>query len=197
MYLLLQSNPPIGPVDSYRPMDWLVIAMVTLAICYLLLRNTAKRSRRDPLTDSTPRLSLAQQRATERAMESLLVELSEMSRKISGQLDTRAARLEALLREADEKIEQLRAAQAGEPLPSPPPDPIPLHPAAVPLPRPPRRTAGDDRPALRIAQPEPAVDPRHAEVYRLADQGLAPGQIAQQLDRPSGEIELILALRST
>jgi hypothetical protein len=41
-----------------------------------------------------------------------------------------------------------------------------------------------------------AVDPRHAEVYRLADQGQTPQQIAQRLGRPSGEIELILALRA-
>jgi DNA-binding NarL/FixJ family response regulator len=45
--------------------------------------------------------------------------------------------------------------------------------------------------------PEPAdVDPRHAEVYALADQGRTPPEIAQQLGRPHGEVELILALRT-
>ena len=39
-------------------------------------------------------------------------------------------------------------------------------------------------------------DPRHAAVYRLADQGRSSPQIAAELVRPSGEIELILALRN-
>jgi hypothetical protein len=38
-------------------------------------------------------------------------------------------------------------------------------------------------------------DARHAGVYELADAGMPAGQIAQRLARPSGEIELILALR--
>jgi hypothetical protein len=39
------------------------------------------------------------------------------------------------------------------------------------------------------------IDPRHALVYALADQGRSFKDIAQELNRPSGEIELILALR--
>jgi DNA-binding NarL/FixJ family response regulator len=42
---------------------------------------------------------------------------------------------------------------------------------------------------------EQKMDPRHAQVYDLADEGLSPPEIARQLGRPSGEIELILALR--
>jgi hypothetical protein len=38
-------------------------------------------------------------------------------------------------------------------------------------------------------------DPRHAEVYALADQGLSARDVARRLGRPNGEIELILALR--
>jgi DNA-binding NarL/FixJ family response regulator len=48
---------------------------------------------------------------------------------------------------------------------------------------------------MRLIVPE-TIDPRHVEVYRLADQGQSPHQIAQRLNRPSGEIELILALRA-
>jgi DNA-binding NarL/FixJ family response regulator len=42
---------------------------------------------------------------------------------------------------------------------------------------------------------QPMIDPRHALVYALADQGRSCKDIAQELNRPSGEIELILALR--
>ena len=39
------------------------------------------------------------------------------------------------------------------------------------------------------------IDPRHAQIYALADQGHGPRDIARELGRPTGEIELILALR--
>jgi DNA-binding NarL/FixJ family response regulator len=180
------STAGAGTPSSYSGMDWLVLAMVTLAITYLLLRNSAKKKQRDPLDGGgiAGRMSLAQQRATERQMESLLVELSEMSRQISSQLDTRAAKLEALIREADEKIEQLQNARPDHgPTPS------------VQRRQPPMAEEEEERPPMRLVVPE-AVDPRHAEVYRLADQGQTPQQIAQRLGRPSGEIELILALRA-
>ncbi len=49
--------------------------------------------------------------------------------------------------------------------------------------------------ATPLQQVEPQIDPRHAEIYAWADQGRTPREIASQLGRPSGEIELILALR--
>jgi DNA-binding NarL/FixJ family response regulator len=91
-------------------------------------------------------------------------------------LDTRAAKLDALIREADEKIAaltDLRNRTNGTQL-------------------------GDQVPPNEPAPPKPNpydADPRHLEVYTLADQGQSPSQIAGQLNRPNGEIELILALR--
>lgn len=70
-----------------------------------------------------------------------------------------------LIREADEKIAAMKSP------PSAPP------------------------PRAEPAAPELPGDPRHAQVYALADQGRSSNEIAQQLHRPSGEIELILALR--
>jgi hypothetical protein len=48
-----------------------------------------------------------------------------------------------------------------------------------------------------VAPPPPSdrTDPRHERIYALADQGLSPRDIARELGRPTGEIELILALR--
>jgi hypothetical protein len=109
-------------------------------------------------------------------MSNLPVELSEMARQITAQLDTRAGKLELLIKEADEKIAALREA-------TPPTTALPY---AMPVEKPP----ADSEPAAR-------VDPAHAEVYTLADQGRSAREIAAQLSRPDGEIELILALRST
>lgn len=142
---------------------WLVWGMIALSICYIVLRPML-RKRRDPLERAALLPSLARQRAVERQMETLLVELSEMAAQITAQLDTRAARLEALIRDADERIATMNGSER------------------------PRQSA-----TLRSDESPP--DPRHAEVYALADQGRGPADIAAQLNRPSGEVELILALR--
>lgn len=156
---------------SEDPSRYLALAAGVLLLAYLLLRSKLKR--KDPLKKSSAAGMLSQQRGVERDMSQLLVELSSMARQITAQLDTRAAKLELLIQEADQKIEKLAALRAAG------------GPAASVYP-----SSGVFAPA-----DEPEVDPRHVEVYRLADGGRSAMQIAQQLERPSGEIELILALR--
>jgi len=133
------------------------------------------RKKKDPLT-SPKSASLAGQREIEKQMTDLIVDLEKMARQMTAQLDTRAARLEALIQEADARIATLRNMEGSSP----------------PTPR------------LRLAPPvEPATppseempDPRHVEIYDLAQNGHSAHQIAHRLGRPYGEIELILALRS-
>ena len=111
---------------------------------------------------SGPRNRLTEQKVVEREVSTLLSELAEMARQISSHLDSRSARLEDLIRQADARIERLEA--LGATAASPPIEP----------------TNGE---------------PTNNEVYALADQGCSAKEIAQRLDRPKGEIELILALR--
>jgi Family of unknown function (DUF6115) len=144
---------------------WAVIALAMLTVLYAVIRPLIRR--KDPLDKPPAFASLARQRSVERQMQNVLVELSEMARQITAQIDTRAAKLEALIREADEKIAAMKST------PSP----------ADPAPTPPDPASAS------------AIEPRHAQVYALADQGRSSTEIAQQLHRPSGEIELILALR--
>ena len=158
------------------PTEYIAPGIAVLAVAFVYYRSRMK-TKMDPLTRPPAFNSLAQQRSVERQMQNLLVELSEMARQVTAGLDTRAAKLDALIREADEKIAQLAslqqaaanqpAATAAEPL-APPPAPPPC-------------------------AYEP--DPRHVEIYTLADQGQTSSQIASRLNRPNGEIELILALR--
>lgn len=42
---------------------------------------------------------------------------------------------------------------------------------------------------------EPPADPQTIRIYRLADEGRSPMEIAQELDEHVGKVELILALR--
>ena len=148
--------------------------MVVATIYVAVIRPFFKK-KKDPLSRSPSGARLAQERSVERQMQNLLVELSEMARQISAQLDTRTAKLELLIREADEKIAALRSAGITRAEPN-----LFTAPEAV---------------SVEVTSPASTIDPRHAEIYSLADQGRPPLEIAQQLGRPSGEVELILALR--
>jgi propanediol dehydratase small subunit len=168
--LLLVTSSSQSGLEPFQ--KWALVIAAVLTIVYAVMRPM--RRRKDPLTTRKP-VSLAGQREVEKQMTDLIVELEKMARQMTAQLDTRAARLEALLREADERIATLRTlAEAG---------------------------AGAGRFRL-LAAPEPAApeaedmpDPRHMEIYELAQKGHSAHQIAQRLGRPYGEIELILALR--
>lgn len=162
-YLLdLQSLDPFQ--------KWTLICAAALTVLYVVMRPFKKR--KDPLARPAGALSLAGQREVEKQMTELLVELEQMARQMTAQLDTRAARLEALIREADVKIARLEAAGGSV------------------------SETGSSAAAHGPMSIVPPADPRHLEVYELADQGMSSRQIAQQLDRPHGEIDLILALRS-
>lgn len=144
-----------------------------LLVYMVFVRPKVNKQRRDPLVDQPFRASVAQQKHAEREMSNLLVELSEMARQITAQLDTRATKLELLIKQADERLEQLEARSSQQAPPSPwqlPPDGKPTTPTDV-------------------------VDARHAEIYALRDDGKSVDEIAHHLGRPNGEIELILALR--
>jgi hypothetical protein len=165
----------ISTLDT--PTRWLIIIAVLLTIFYAVMRPMRKK--KDPLARSTAAPSLASQRAVERDMTQLLVELSEMARQVTAQLDTRTKKLELLLKEADEKIAILKDASRNIPAAAGGNgSSAPLAPGSVPL-------------------PLQEIDKRHLEVYELSDQKLSSQQIASKLSRPRGEIDLILALRES
>ncbi len=163
--------------------NWPLLGMAVLALAYVVIRPMLRR-RTDPLEKPFSLKSLSQQRAVERSMQNLLVDLTEMARQISAQLDTRAAKLQALIDQADDRIRQLR-----DPHATPQSSDSTSHMRLVPG----DSTAADTR---AESSERPAIDPRHEQVYRLADEGSTACQIAARLNRPTGEVELILALRS-
>lgn len=160
---------PAEPLSSSQM--WVFIGLAMFALIYIAIVRPLMRKKSDPLERSSFD-SLSRHRGVERQMETLVVELSDMTRQIGAQLDTRAAKLEQLIQDADRRIETLQGMLQGNPRPIASP--------TVGLPEP---------------TPEPMPDPRHAEIYSLADQGNDANQIASRLDRPRGEVELILALR--
>jgi hypothetical protein len=162
-----------------------------LAIMMLLTISMRRRTQQRmqlPTTRARERLEeLTAQRNVRDEMEQLLGELQDLSRKINAQIDTKFAKLETAIRDADERIAELRRLSGVSPddagdQASPPP-------------------AGHERLSVVLgedAEPDAtdaASRTEHARVYAMADAGQSAVEIAQSLGRPTGEIELILSLR--
>jgi hypothetical protein len=173
------------PDESTYP---ILIGLGALILVYLTVLRPKMLNKKDPLDQPPAREKMEQQRALERDMQTLLVEYEQMIRNMTSQLDTRAAKLELLIKEADEKLAALRVANAGSTAAPSSESAAVMH-TEVAIAR-----ATDITPTPR--RDANAPDPRHAEVYALADQGLSARDVARQLGRPNGEVELILALRT-
>lgn len=119
------------------------------------------------------------------------VEMHETARELRGQLDSKISVLQHLIRDAAAETARLEAAlerAAKLDVANTRPAPPPAAPAAAA-----RQLAARSR-----SMPEAAASPtsrRYAEIYALADSGLASAAIATRVGSPIGEIELILGLR--
>jgi hypothetical protein len=158
--------------------QWALIALAVATIFYATVIRPAMKRKKDPLAYKPIAGSLTKERTVERQMQNLLVELSEMTRQITAQLDTRSQKLQLLIQDADERIAALQKLERQGTAPRT----EPVWANASPAPQ-------------RIAPPPEPVDEQHQRVYTLADRGLSAGEIAKELNQPRGEVELILALR--
>ena len=192
---------------------YILMGLSAVFLLYIAAKPFFTRKRRDPLVEAPTRMGLSQQKSLDREMQNLLVELHEMARKMSAQIDTRAAKLEVLIQQADQRMEMLRQLNQ---IASGDSD----------------MTQSTTRPPMRLVRAEETVaevaenisrslaneiqagrsgsnasdrsasysnvetpDDRYRAIYDLADSGMTAQVIAQRLSRPTGEIELILALR--
>ena len=199
--LLPSAVSPHILADANPWTQWVIVAAIVAGTAIILLKSKY-RPKKDPLTRSPESGSLAQHRSVERQMQSLLVELSEMSRQVTAGLDTRAAKLDALIREADDKIAQLSSLRNGNGVAES------IHAHAAAGPRFDMRDDEDRAKSAAVVEPRFAAgsfateasaydpDPRHAQIYMMADEGHSAAEIATRLQRPAGEIQLILALRA-
>ena len=160
-------------------MVMLAVGMVGLIVLLGSTRRRVRRSQQSSEVSVRERYAeLQHEGSASRDVESVMRELDQLSRQIHGRLDTKLAKLEAVIRDADERIDRLsrlaRAAKGAGTVD------VTLDPEA-PLVTNPRGS-------------ENATTP-HADVYRLADGGCLPIEIAKTLGRTTGEVELILSLR--
>mgnify|MGYP000240558463 CR=1 FL=1 len=142
--------------------------------------------------------------ASRNRIEQLMADAEELTRRLAAHMDNKAAHLEALLTQTEARIAELESllAHASK---SPSSD---SHTPGTAAPgtgyaghaghtavQPHAQHAQTGSDAQLLADREPALDPFHRRVYVLADQGQSSIDIARQLDRPTGQIELVLALR--
>jgi len=179
--------------NAANGMMMLLLVLCAVVIMIVLLRRQQFRStsRRDMARDHVARIR--EQRGLHQSMDELLLQLEDMSRRIGAQVDTKFAKLETVIRDADERIARLEAILGQSDTKEKSRKPR----RAASRRDTPVKSAPDPAPPS-IGKPAPAIentDPRFAHVYALADGGTTPIEIAKQLDMPLGEVELILNLR--
>jgi hypothetical protein len=153
-----------------------MVALLLAAIAAFLLLTGLRRRQRDRSARSalpSPRLAKEPlnpdgKEKLRRDLENLIGELQDLSRKISAEMDTRFAKLEAAIRDADRRIAVLNRLSREM----------------------------DEKTGRTPSEPEDH-DARYAVIYELADAGFSCVDIAKDLGKTPGEIELILNLRRT
>ncbi|MBK7405384.1 MAG: hypothetical protein IPJ41_12310 [Phycisphaerales bacterium] len=170
---------PLAPLQQKLSMGLIGIGSILLMVFVfrILWRNRGPKAkaaaaarRQAPRPQPTPAgLHPAHDR-----LEQTMADAEELTRRLAAILDNKAARIEALIADADDRVAKLSNA-----LSTPAPTPVRERPAET---------------ARATLEPE-RLDPFHRRVYELADQGLSPIDIARRIDKPTGQVELILALR--
>ena len=195
LLILAQTAPTEETNNSPSAFKPYILLLGILIIAYFLLRNTRRKiarnqqrnnlSARERIAQTTRKTQVRDQ------ISELMAELAELSRQINGQLDTRMAKLEILLQEADKMIKNLQY--------------LTKNGKKSPFPNKSDSVAGlaeqffkshntsETNSAAATNSIEENEETR--EILSLAEKGDSPVNIAQKLHRPVGEIELILALQ--
>jgi hypothetical protein len=171
-------------------MTTLLLVLCGIVIMIVLLRRHQFRSAtgRDMAREQLARIR--DQNKLRNSLDELLVQLEEASRRVGAQLDTKFAKLETVIRDADDRLARLEHA-LGPLGDRPAQTPASAEPAAR---RAQGRGGGRDRVPSDDTTSGPG-DPRFQRVCELVDAGATPIQAAEELGMPLGEVELILNLR--
>ncbi|MEM1329978.1 MAG: hypothetical protein AAGG07_05405 [Planctomycetota bacterium] len=204
LMLIPGALPPPGTGEEGSALRDLVPAALMLVAVVMIMTSLikrrsktksvggpAERAAHQPWHDTKQRLDDIRSAARGReSLETVMADCEELAQRMASIMEAKAARLETLIADADERLAKLERSEQRGATPSL---------AAEPEVRLPRRThSGDQRPEPPTSPAAPEPD-QHGDmrqrIYDLADQGLSPVQIAQRTSQPTGQVELVLALR--
>jgi TolA-binding protein len=182
-----------------------VIVLCATTVMLMLLRRRQFRTAtgRDLAREQMARLR--DQRDIRSSMDELMLQLEDLQRRVSAQLDTKFVRLETVIRDADDRIARLQAVSTGQAAPQTPSLSTRSAPPTLAVrerPKPQDRhdgagACGAEPPTAAPAPALPAapLSAEHKRVYDKIDAGASPLQVAEQLGMTLGEVELIINLR--
>ncbi len=159
--------------SSVLPTALAIVGFV--AIGWTMLRSARRRGRSRRSSESEDpreRISRLRESAQKRSSETYQAEAAELTRHLAAQLDAKGEALEQLIAQADERLARLDAALGDRGIDA----------------------AGQNDTSPQIVSADDG-DVTRREVFRLADDGLDPLEIAQKLRQPIGQVRLMLALR--
>jgi hypothetical protein len=145
-------------------------------LVWIRWRSKLKASTEDRLSRSPQAEARAEISDTARR---LLLDIEDVSRQVNARLGTKMRVLDALLKEADQKIESLEQLLEKK------------KPSAAVIEN---SDESEDEPGQGASASE--ADKMMEEIYRLHDSGEDALSIARKVDLPRGEVELILSLRN-
>lgn len=176
------DTPESGVSVARENLSILLIALgsvMLMIVIFRMLRRSSARQRRqpEPAEARTASAAPASRGQSPERLERLMSDAEELTRRLAAHLENKAAQLDELLGQVDARTEELRSLLDNA-------DRVSSAASSALAPeRPPE------------AEVSSSADPMHRKVYELADQGLDPVDIARSVDRPTGQVELILALR--
>ncbi len=165
-----------GAVISDSQLALLALVIGATVLVMISTRRRMRAAQNTPRTYAREHLTrLREEKAVMGNVESVMLQLDELAREITGKIDTRFAKLEKSIRDADARIDKLgrlvRAADGNPGL-----DVI----------------LDDKAPAPESAS---RADDRYGPIREMHASGLSLIEIAQQTGQTTGEVELILALQ--
>ena len=186
----------MGFASSLLPFAFLLLIFIIFVIPPFFRRKRKIEYYRDK---ERPYKSLPEEDALSGRFEELLVEFQTMSKELTAQTETRIRILNALIAEADSKIQQMRGIIGNEDTDRPPGDERPFAESA-PTARPVSPPKPKETPLTSTAREElrrqfSELDNVYRDIYALADSGMTAIEIADDVGMKRGEIELILQLR--
>jgi hypothetical protein len=169
----------------------LAIIAVILVLTAIMLANTRRRLKnRGPSPSEYAREQIARLKEHSQVkgdMEQLLIELHEAARRLNAQLDTKAAKLETLIREADQRIARLQSRSGSD-------GDVSFSDVGAAAPDHLDVTVDNTSGPQEDGEP---VDPLRHKILTLAKAGKTPVEIARDTGTQPGEVELILALQAS